>query len=44
MSSLGWDNYAITCYFNQVVDKPAISHPIPEDWKMFVSIAAYRDM
>ena len=43
MSSRGWDNYALTFYFNQVVDKPAKPHPIPEDWSMFVSIAAYRD-
>ena len=44
MSSLGWDSYTITCYFNQVVDKPPKPHPIPEDWKMFISIASYRDL
>ena len=43
MSSLGWDNYALTIYFNQVVDKPPKPHPIPEDWSMFISIASYRD-
>ena len=44
MSSLGWDNYALTFYFNQVVDKSPKSHPIPKDWSMFVSIASYRDL
>ena len=39
----GFDNYAITVYFNQIVDKPAKPHPIPEDWSMFISIASYRD-
>ena len=44
MSTLGWDNYAVTFYLNQVVDKPPKPHPIPEDWKIFVSIASYRDL
>ena len=44
MSSLGWDNYSLTFYFNQKVDKPPKPHPIPEDWSMFISIAAYRDL
>ena len=44
MSTLGWDNYAITFYFNQIVDKPPKPHPIPDDWKIFVSIASYRDL
>ena len=43
MSSEGWDNYALTIYFTQVVDKPPKPHPIPDDWKMFISIASYRD-
>ena len=29
MSSLGWNNYALTIYFNQVVNKPPKPHPIP---------------
>ena len=43
MSSHKWDNYALTVYFNQIVDKPLKQHPIPDDWKIFVSIASYRD-
>ena len=43
MSSHKWDNYAVTFYFNQIVDKPAKPNPIPEDWKIFVGIASYRD-
>ena len=43
MSSLGWDNYALTIYFNQVINKPPKPHPIPEDWSIFISIASYRD-
>ena len=41
--TLEYDNYAVTIYFNQVVDKPPKPHPIPEDWKIFVGIASYRD-
>ena len=26
-----------------MVNKPPIAHPIPDDWKIFVSIASYRD-
>ena len=44
MSSHKWDNYAVTVHFNQVVDKPPKPHPIPEDWKIFISIASYRDL
>ena len=44
MSSGEWDNYAINVYFNQVVDRPPINHPIPDDWSIFISIASYRDM
>ena len=44
MSSYGWDNYALTIYFTQIVDKPSKPHPIPDDWKIFVSIASYRDI
>ena len=43
MSSLEWDNYALTIHFNQVVNKPPKPHQIPEDWSMFISIASYRD-
>ena len=44
MSSLGWDNYSLTIYFNQVVDKPPKPHPIPNNWSIFISIASYRDI
>ena len=27
-----------------MVNKPPTPHPIPEDWKIFVGIAAYRDL
>ena len=40
---VGQDNYFLTSYFTQVVNKPAQPHPIPNDWKIFVSIASYRD-
>ena len=43
MSSSEWDNYAVTFYFNQVVDKPPKPHPIPDDWNIFIGIASYRD-
>ena len=43
MNSPEWDNYAVTIYFNQVVDKPPKPHPIPDDWKIFIGIASYRD-
>ena len=43
ISSHKWDNYAITVYFNQIVNKPPVLHPIPESWKIFVGIASYRD-
>ena len=43
MSSLSWDNYILTVYFNQIVDKPTKQHPIPDDWKIFIGIASYRD-
>ena len=43
MSSHKWDNYAVTFYFNQKVDKPPKAHPIPDDWKIFISLASYRD-
>ena len=39
-----WDNHAVTIYFNQVVNKPPKPHPIPDDWKIFVGIASYRDL
>lgn len=42
--TLGWDNYAVTFYLDQVVNKPPTPHPVPNDWKMFVGIAAYRDL
>ena len=42
--TFGWDNYAATFYLNQIVDKPPTSHPIPENWSIFVGIAAYRDL
>ena len=27
-----------------MVDKPPIDHPIPDDWKLFVGVASYRDL
>ena len=44
ISSSQQDTYTLTFYFNQVVNKPPKPHPIPEDWKIFISIAAYRDL
>ena len=41
--TLGWDNYAVTVYFNQLVHKIPKPHPIPKDWTIFVGIASYRD-
>ena len=43
MSSYGWDNYALTVYLNQIVEKTEVEHPIPDDWSIFVGIAVYRD-
>ena len=40
---VGQDNFFLTSYFTQVVDKPAKPHPIPNDWSIFISIASYRD-
>ena len=36
ISSHKLDNYAVTFYFNQIVDKPAKPHPIPDDWSIFI--------
>ena len=44
MSSKRWDNYIVTVHFTQVVNKPPKPHPIPKDWKIFISIASYRDL
>ena len=44
ISSREQDSYFLTFYFNQVVYKPPKHHPIPEDWKIFISIASYRDL
>ena len=41
--TLGYDNYAVTVYFNQVVHKVIEPFPVPIDWSIFVHIAAYRD-
>ena len=45
--TLGYDNYVLTVWFNQVVKKkkkmPALK-PVPEDYTMFVSIVSYRDV
>ena len=43
MSLNGRDNYALTVYFNQIVDKPQKPIPIPDNWKIFIGIASYRD-
>ena len=42
--TFGWDNYAATFYLNQIVNKPPTPHPIPDNWSIFVGIAAYRDL
>ena len=42
--TLEWDNFAMQIYFNQIVKKELPQHPIPEDYKIFVGIAAYRDL
>ena len=44
MSSLGQDEYFLTVHFTQIVDKPINPLSIPEDWKIFISIASYRDL
>ena len=44
LPTVGWDNYAVTIYFNQVVDKPLKPHPIPDNWSIFVGIPVYRDL
>ena len=41
--TLGYDNYAVTVYFNQVVHKIPKPHPVPSTWSIFIGIAAYRD-
>ena len=28
----------------QIIEKPLKPHPIPDDWKIFISIASYRDI
>ena len=42
--TVGFDNYAVTIYFNQIVNKPPKPHPIPDNWTIFVGIVAYRDL
>ena len=44
MPSHDWDNYALTFYFTQIIDKTTKPHPVPDDWKIFISIASYRDL
>ena len=44
MSSGEWDNYAVTVYFKHIIDKPIAPHPIPDDWKIFIGVASYRDL
>ena len=44
LSSHGQNDYTLTIYFTQIVDKPMKQHPIPDGWKIFVSIASYRDI
>ena len=44
--TLGYDNLALTVWFNQVVRKKKpipVPKPIPEDYTIFVGIAAYKD-
>ena len=43
--TLGYDNYALTVWFTQVVTKN-VPPPLPiptDDYSLFVSIASYRD-
>ena len=42
--TVGYDNWFFTSYFTQVVNKPLPPHPIPDNWKIFVGIASYRDL
>ena len=44
LPTVGFDNYAVTIYFNQIVNKPPKPHPIPDNWTIFVGIVAYRDL
>ena len=43
--TIGYDNYALTVWFNQIVKKKEIQEPkpIPKDYTIFVGILAYRD-
>ena len=45
--TLGYDRYAVTVWFNQLVRKPsqqvAAIQLIPEDYSIFVGIPSYRD-
>ena len=43
--TIGYDNYALTVWFNQVVKKKEskVTKTIPEDNTIFVGIVAYRD-
>ena len=42
--TLGYDNLAITVWFNQIVKKNVPAKvPVPEDYSIFVSIPSYRD-
>ena len=45
--TIGYDNYALTVWFNQVVKKKKESlapKTVPEDYTIFVGILAYRDL
>ena len=42
--TLGYDNLALTIWFNQVLKKDVPPKaPIPDDYSIFVSIPSYRD-
>ena len=41
--TLGYNNLAITVFFNQIVVKDYVPLPFPDDWSIFVGIASYRD-
>ena len=43
--TIGFDNYAITVWFNQIIKKKKSQAPmpIPEDYTLFVGVLAYRD-
>ena len=43
--TIGFDNYALTVWFNQIVKKEysQAPKPVPEDYTLFVGVLAYKD-